>query len=54
MNVSVITEAAYREDRRTLRGAYEREWGGEPDVTFITAGELVDVSVLTSPSLLNT
>jgi hypothetical protein len=42
-NVSVITEAQYREDRRRFRGAYEIEWGGEPQVEFIEAHQLVDV-----------
>ena len=42
MNVSVITEAKYRESLRRYRGAFSCEWGGEPDVTFITADQLVD------------
>jgi hypothetical protein len=42
MNVSVITEAKYRESKQRFSHAFSREWGGEPDVTFITADQLVD------------
>ena len=41
-NVAIITEASYREARCKFRDAYSTEWGGEPDVTWITAGQLVD------------
>lgn len=41
-NVAIITEASFRKSQREFRHAYSREWGGEPQVTWINADELVE------------